>query len=134
MILMDDWVFVDTCIWASFFGKPGSPEKVAVDDLLDADRVAVVGPIVAEVLLGFRRKDQADWVASRLRLAHYVEVKWDDWYSAADLGRDLAATGSKLPLSDLLIAIVAKRCDAAVYSTDPHFDLIPELKRYWPEQ
>jgi hypothetical protein len=64
-------VFVDTCIWASFFGKPGSPEKGAVDDLLDADRVALLGPLVAEVLLGFRRKDQADWVASRMRLAHY---------------------------------------------------------------
>jgi hypothetical protein len=69
---------VDTCIWASFVAKPGSPEKAAVDDLLDADRVALVGAIVAEVLLGFRRKDQADWVASRLQLAHYVEAGWDD--------------------------------------------------------
>jgi hypothetical protein len=36
---MDDWVFGDTCIWASFFGKSSSPEKAAVDDLLDSDRV-----------------------------------------------------------------------------------------------
>ena len=84
---MDEWVFVDTCIWASFFGKPGSPEKAAVDDLLEADRVALVGTIVAEVLLGFRRKDQADWVASRLQLAHYVEADWEDWRAAADLGQ-----------------------------------------------
>ena len=46
---MDDWVFVDTCIWASFFTKPSSPEKHAVDQLLDADRIALVGPVVAEV-------------------------------------------------------------------------------------
>ena len=83
---MEDWVFVDTCIWSSFFGKPSSPEKGAVDALLDADRVALVGPVVSEVLLGFRRKDQADWVVSRLRLAHYVEANWDDWCAAADLG------------------------------------------------
>lgn len=50
---MDDWVFVDTCIWSSFFTKPSSPEKRAVDDLLDADRIALVGPIVAEILLAF---------------------------------------------------------------------------------
>jgi hypothetical protein len=31
---MENWVLVDTCIWAAFFGKPGSPEKAAVDDLL----------------------------------------------------------------------------------------------------
>jgi predicted nucleic acid-binding protein len=130
---MDDWVFVDTCIWASFFSKPDSPEKAAVDRLLDADRVALIGPIVAEVLVGFRRKDQADWVASRLKLTHYVEASWDDWRAAADLGRDLAAKGNKLPLTDLIVAVVAQRCNAWVYTTDPHFDLIPELKRYWPE-
>ena len=28
---METWVFVDTCIWASFFGKPSSPEKKAID-------------------------------------------------------------------------------------------------------
>lgn len=127
---MDDWVFVDTCIWASFFTKPSSPEKRAVDDLLDADRVALVGPIVAEVLLGFRRKDQADWIASRLRLAHYVETNWDDWRSAADLGRDLAAKGHRLPLTDLVVATVARRLDAFVYSIDPDFDLIDDLKRF----
>ena len=79
---MDEWVLVDTCIWASFFAKSGSPEKAVVDALLDLDRVALVGPIVGEVLLGFRRKDQADWVASRLKMAHYLEVGWKDWHAA----------------------------------------------------
>ena len=130
---MEDWVFVDTCIWASFFGKPASPEKLAVDELLDADRVALAGPIVGEVLLGFRRKDQADWVVSRLRLANYVEAGWDDWRAAADDGRVLAAKGNQIPLSDLLVAAVAKRCNAWVYSTDPHFDLMSDLKRYRPQ-
>lgn len=129
---MEEWVFVDTCIWASFFGKPSSPEKAAVDALLDTDQVALLGPILAEVLLGFRRKDQADWVASRLQLAHYVESGWDDWRAAAELGRDLAAKGHKLPLTDLLVAAVTRRCHAWVYTTDPHFDLIPDLKRFRP--
>jgi len=35
MLSMEDWVVVDTCIWASFFGKPSSREKIAVDELLD---------------------------------------------------------------------------------------------------
>ena len=109
---MDECVFVDTCIWASFFRNAGSPEKAAVDDLLDNDRVALVGPLVTEVLLGFRRKDQADWVASRLQLAHYVEVAWEDWRAAANLGRDLAAKGNQLPLTDLVVATVARRCHA----------------------
>lgn len=129
---MDDWVLVDTCIWASFFAKPASPEKSAVDDLLDSDRVALVGPIVAEVLMGFRRREQADWVASRLRLAHYLEADWDDWKSAAEIGRLLARRNHRIPLSDLLVASVAKRRQSWIYSTGPHFDVIPEIKRYSP--
>ena len=61
---MEDWVFVDTCIWASFFTRPSSREKLAVDDLFAQDRVALVGPVVAEVLRGFRRQEQADWHAA----------------------------------------------------------------------
>jgi hypothetical protein len=45
---MEDWVFVDTCVWSSFFGKPGSAEKLAVDQLLDADRVALIDPSSAK--------------------------------------------------------------------------------------
>ena len=38
---MNNWVIVDTCVWASLFCKPSSPEKLAVDELLDVDRVAL---------------------------------------------------------------------------------------------
>lgn len=76
---MAQWVVVDTLIWSSFFSKPQSLEKRAVDDLFDADRVTLIGPIVSEVLIEFRRKEQADWVASRMRHAHFSELVWDDW-------------------------------------------------------
>ena len=92
-----EWVLIDTGVWSAFFSKPGSREKQAVDGLLDEDRVALTGPVLAEVLRGFRRTDQADWVASRLRLAHYLEPSWEDWRNAADLGRELAAGGRISP-------------------------------------
>lgn len=124
------WVLVDTCVWSSFFTKPGSREKHDVDRLLDEDRIAIVGPILAEVLLGFRRKDQADWVGSRLRLMHYIEPEWNDWRGAAELGRELAANGQTVPLTDLVVAAVARRLRAFVYTTDPDFDVVPGLKRF----
>lgn len=125
-----DCVLIDTGVWSAFFSKPGSREKRAVDALLDEDRVALTGPVLAEVLRGFRRTDQADWVASRLRLAHYLEPSWEDWRSAAALGRELATGGHDVPLTDLVVAALARRVEAFVFSTDPHFDLIPGLKRY----
>jgi predicted nucleic acid-binding protein len=123
-------VLVDTGVWSAFFSKPASPEKRALDILLDEDRVALTGPVLAEILRGFRRADQADWVASRLRLAHYVEPTWEDWRNAAALGRELAAKGHDIPLTDLVMAALARRMQAFVFTSDPHFDLIPGLKRH----
>jgi predicted nucleic acid-binding protein len=127
-----DLVVIDTCIWVPFFNRPHSGEKAAVDALLDEDRVAILGPILADILQGFRRQDRSDWVASTLRGLHYLEISWDDWRTAAGLGRQLAGQGHRLPLTDLTVAAVALRVGAAVYTSDPHFDLIPDLKRFSP--
>lgn len=131
-MVTQDPVLIDTCIWVPYFNRPHSREKQAVDELLDDDRAALIGPILAEVLLGFRRDEQADWVASVLRGLHVLEITWDDWRTAARVGRRLIANGHALPLSDLVLAAVALEHDLAVYSTDPHFDLIPDLKRHSP--
>lgn len=128
---MEDWVFVDTCIWASFFTRPSSREKLVVDELLAQDRVALRGPVVAEVLRGFRRQEQAEWAGSRLRLAHCVTAEWDDWCHAAQLGREQAKLGRDLPITDSILAAVAIRLKSHVYTTDPHFDGIDGIKRFW---
>lgn len=123
-------VLIDTCIWVSFFNRPQSRERRAVDLLLDDDRVALVGPILAEILIGFRRDEQADWVASILRGVHFLEVTWNQWRAAAKLGRQLMAKGAALPMSDLVVGAVALERGMAVFTTDPHFDQIPNLKRF----
>ncbi len=126
-----DLVLLDTCMWVPFFNRPHSPVKRAGDDLLDADRAALIDLVVV-ILCGFHRDDQADWVASVLRGPHLADPAWDDWRLAAKLGRQLASQGHRLPLTDLCLAAVALRRDWALDSSDPHFDLIPNLKRYNP--
>ena len=123
-------VLIDTCIWIPFFNRPQSAEKRAVDALLDDDRAALIGPIVTEILQGIPREPQADYVVSLLRGMRCLEIIWDDWLEAARLGRRLAATGHHLPLSDIILATVSLRLDAEIYSIDPHFDLIGEVKRF----
>ncbi len=126
----NDPIVVDTCIWVPFFNHPGSIEKRRVDELIDDDRATLLGPILAEILLGFRRAEHADWVASTLRGLRWIEISWEDWRTAARLGRQLASQGDELPLSDLAIAAVCVTRGLALYTSDPHFDLIPELKRH----
>lgn len=127
-----DLIIIDTCIWIPFFNRPASIEKRSVDDLLDEDRAAITGPILAEILQGFRRSEQADWIASSLRGLHFLEPEWDDWRTAARLGSDLTSRGHRLPLTDLLIASLAVRFECAIYTSDPHFDLFANIKRYQP--
>jgi predicted nucleic acid-binding protein len=126
-------VLIDTCVWVPFFSRKASAHKAAVADLLEEDGAALIGPILAEILLGFKKDEEANWVASALEGVHYVELSWDDWRAAASLGRTLAAAGHGLPLSDLYLASAALRNDWLVYSIDPHFDLIPSLRRFNPE-
>ena len=129
---LEELILIDTCMWVPFFNRPQSRTKQTIDRLLDDDQGVIIGPILAEILLGFRRQAHADWASSLLRGVHYLEVTWEDWRQAAAVGRTLIAHGNDLPLSDLAIAAVARRCDCSVYSTDPHFDLIPDLKRFRP--
>jgi predicted nucleic acid-binding protein len=102
-----DLVLIDTCIWVGFFNRNQSAARITVDPLLDDDRAAITGLILAEVLQGFRRDEQADWVASSLKDLHDLEPIWDDWRLAAKLGRQLVANGHRLPLTDLAIAAKA---------------------------
>ena len=130
MNLVAELVLVDTWIWVPFFNRPGSLEKETVDRLLDDDRCVIVGPILAEVLQGFRRDAEADWVASILKGLRYVEASRDEWVAAARLGRQPAGRGHRLPLRDLLIAATAIRRGFSVCTIDPHFDLVDGLLRF----
>lgn len=40
-------VIVDTSTWIPFFNRPESAEKRAIDALIDADRAAMVGVVLA---------------------------------------------------------------------------------------
>jgi predicted nucleic acid-binding protein len=129
---MADRVLIDTCIWAGVFAKPGSREHHAAERLIEEDRVVVIGPVLTEVLYGFKRREQAEWAASRLRNLGWIDVARDDWEKAASLGRQLAAAGHRLPLTDLVIAAIARRHDLLVYTIDPHFELFTDLRRFPP--
>lgn len=50
------------------------------------------------------------------------------WQKAGDLSAGLRRKGITIPLSDLVIAASALQVGAAVYSLDPHFEKLPELK------
>ena len=47
-------VIADTSVWIPFFNRPDSPEKIALNMLIDTDEVSLVGVVLAELLQGCR--------------------------------------------------------------------------------
>lgn len=47
-------VIADTSVWIPFFNDPASPEKRELDALIDADDLALVGVVLAELIQGCR--------------------------------------------------------------------------------
>lgn len=51
-------VIADTSVWIAFFNRPDSAEKIALDMLIDADEVALVGVVLAELRQGCRTQSE----------------------------------------------------------------------------
>ena len=125
-------VIADTSVWIPFFNRPDSPEKTALDLLIDADEVALVGVVLAELLQGCRTPAERDALSDALLALPYYEVTQSTWLKTGDLSATLLRKGVTLPLSDLIIAAVAIEQDCRIYSLDAHFKKIPGLPLYSP--
>lgn len=125
-------IIADTSVWIPFFNRPDSPEKTALDLLIDADEVALVGVVLAELLQGCRTLSERNTLAEALLALRYYEVTRSIWLRTGDLSALLLRKGVTLPLSDLVIAAVAIEHGCSVYSLDTHFKKIPGVHLYLP--
>jgi len=118
---------VDTSVWIDFFrGVPSI--KIALEKLLAKDEIFTAGPIVYELLQGVRLPEEKKQVKEALLSTNYLEITLNDWEEAALLSSTLRAQGITLPMTDILIGLLAKTRDLEVISFDPHFDQIPGIK------
>jgi len=125
-------IIADTSVWIPFFNRPDSPEKTALDLLIDADEVALVGVVLAELLQGCRTLSERNTLAEALLALRYYEVTRSIWLRTGDLSALLLRKGVTLPLSDLVIAAVSIEHGCSVYSLDTHFKKIPGVHLYLP--
>ena len=123
-------VVVDTTVWIDFFRGRNELVRRHLRQLVRAQRAVLAGIVMAEVLQGIRSPSEQRQVEDHFTALRYVEVTQATWRSAAELAQALRGKGKTLPLSDLLIAALAAEHDCAVFSTDPHFTLIPHLTIY----
>ncbi|MGE5551372.1 MAG: PIN domain-containing protein [Bacteroidota bacterium] len=122
---MNAKLLVDTSIWIEYF-RGRLPDAAAIELGLGRETVFVTGPIVTELLQGVRSAVEAKQLRQCIDAIPYEECLREDWLAAGETAFALRRKGITVPLTDLIIAMVAKRIGAAVYSLDKHFALIDE--------
>lgn len=125
-------VIADTSVWIPFFNQPDSREKETLDTLIDADELALVGVVLAELLQGCRSRTERTQVADAMLALPYFETTRRSWIRIGDISSSLLRRGITLPMPDLIVAGLAIENDCKVYSLDAHFVRIPGLSRFNP--
>ena len=125
-------VIADTSVWISFFNRPHSAEKRALDALIDSDEVAMVGVVLAELLQGCRTLKDRNAIKDTMLSLPYFETSRAIWIRTGETSSALLRRGITLPMPDLIVATTAIEHQCQVYSLDQHFRKIPGVAHYTP--
>ncbi|MGO9016279.1 MAG: PIN domain-containing protein [Dissulfurispiraceae bacterium] len=122
-------VLIDTSAWVASFRKNEETRK-KIKRLIEEDRAAICGVVVYELLQGIRDNDEASVIEKALQGLHFYETSQEVWHSAGLSSCLLRRNGVTIPMSDVVIAAVARMYDLEVLTTDAHFKQIDNLKFY----
>jgi len=115
---------VDTSVWIDFFRGIASVKEL-LTKLIGRNRVFTAGPVLFELLQGIKSPEERGQVKEALLSVNFLEITPEDWEGAALVSRELRLKGITIPMTDLLLAQLAKAHDLEIISLDPHFDQVP---------
>ena len=118
-------VLIDTSAWIDFFRNSTGVIGDLVNDLILNDTAYIAGPIMAELLHGVRSEKEASQLEFIFTTIPYLEVDQHDWIQTGNTLLRLRKNGLSVPLTDVLIANIAVRNNAAVLTLDKHFQHLP---------
>lgn len=120
---MNDYL-VDTSVWIEFLRGGKTAIKNRLEKLLDENRAVVSGIILAELLIGIHNEEDQDFLEESFLGLPFLEATRDIFAMAGKMGARLRKKGISMPLSDLLIAALAKSHTLTVLTLDHHFQTL----------
>jgi predicted nucleic acid-binding protein len=116
-------ILVDTSAWIEFF-RDREPVATRVDALLEANDVAICGPVVTELRRGLRSASDRARVLPLLEACHLLDQPASLWEEAGDIGFSIRRVGINVKTLDVLIAAYAVSHAVPLLTTDRDFALL----------
>lgn len=121
-------VLVDASAWIDYLRSGEGPLSNQLEKLLEENRVALCGTVIAEVRQGLRPHEEGD-VLDLFETLPYLETTREDFDAAGALLARLRRGGITLPVMDGLMAQLALRYEVALLENDKHFSSVEGLER-----
>ena len=125
-------VLIDTSIWIEFFNRDSSQPGDLLQQLLLEGRATTTGIILTELLQGAKLEKEFEAILSIVSAVPVLEATLETWVQAGRISFGLRRKGITIPTTDLVIATIAIQNECQVFSLDPHFNKIPNLKLFGP--
>jgi predicted nucleic acid-binding protein len=120
---MNDYL-VDTSVWVEFLRGEKTAIKKRLDNLLDENRASITGIILAELLTGINDEKEQRFLEECFLGLPFLETTREIFARAGKMGAVLRKKGLTMPISDLLIAALAKTHAMTVLTLDSHFQTL----------
>ena len=119
-------VLIDTSVWIEFFRNPRSELRSPMSHLMETGRVAIVDPIVTELLYGARGRRERDVILDLANGAERLELSGATWIAAGDLGKAWRSRGRTLSVVDCLLAAACREHSTPLWTLDRDFAVLAE--------
>ncbi len=117
-------VLVDTCVWSLALRGPSAPENSIAEQLtqlIDENRVKIIGAIRQELLSGYTDKNSYEKLRLKLNYFPNEPTLDSDYEAAAEYSSFCRSKGVQGSHTDFLICAVAIRKKLKIYTTDKDF-------------
>ena len=121
-------VIADTSIWINAQRQPLSADAREFWRLYDGREIAMVGPVLAELLHGMRTRQELDAMVGRFKALDYLEADQQTWTAVGRMRRELRLRGELIGFADCITSALAIQHDCAVYTLDGDYDRVPGLR------
>lgn len=117
-------VLVDTCIW-SLALRRSSPQDLLqireLKELINEQRVVMLGAIRQEILSGIREQSQFDLLRDKMRSFSDFPLLQEDYETASAFFNDCRRAGIQGSATDFLICAVSARHSLPIFTVDNDF-------------